>query len=106
MLANAYGCAIVFILLYQRYKNNCVYFQYINKFDLLKEIVVCKLSNVHSLLLLHYLYSRVAEGCCQPSAPSEPDLRLSPHPAQASDKISLAGIPANLLIKSCFTLLV
>ncbi len=28
------------------------------------------------------VYRRVAGGCYQPQAPSEPDVRLSPHPAQ------------------------
>jgi hypothetical protein len=46
--------------------------------------------------------SRVAGGCCQPQAPSEPCMRVSPHTAQASEKVSLVGIPASL--KTRFTL--
>ncbi len=53
--------------------------------------------------LLFLLQGRVAGGCCQPQAPEEPCVRVSPHTAQASEKVSLVGIPANP--KVYFTLL-
>jgi len=36
-----------------------------------------------------------SRGCCQPQAPSESCVRVSPHTAQASEKVSLVGIAAN-----------
>jgi hypothetical protein len=40
--------------------------------------------------------SRVAGGCYHPQAPSERCVTVSRHTAQASVKVSLVGIPANL----------
>jgi hypothetical protein len=54
-------------------------------------------------LLEKKLARRVAEGCCQPQAPSESCVRVSPHTAQAFEKVSLVGIAANP--KASFTVL-
>ena len=40
--------------------------------------------------------SRVAGGCCQPQAPEEPCMRVSPHTARASEKSPLWGFPQAL----------
>ena len=50
-----------------------------------------------------YIYvGRVAGGCCQPQAPSEPCVRVSPHTAQASVKASPVEIPAHYECTSCY----
>jgi hypothetical protein len=42
---------------------------------------------------------RVAGGCCQPQAPLEPCMRLSPHTARASLKATPVGLPG--CVTSC-----
>jgi len=51
-----------------------------------------------TLLLSLLQIGRVAGGCCQPQAPSERCVRVSPHTAQASEKASLVGIPATITL--------
>ena len=46
----------------------------------------------------HRVADRVAGGCHQPQAPQERCVIVSHHTAQASEKVSLVGVPTKLLL--------